>query len=76
MVFKPSATQLKGWVVILPWVDVHCAIYETYVVYWFSSDKCLIRGGGGVSLPWHAFTTCETALVYGSAMGICALCTM
>ena len=36
---------------------------------------CLIGGGGGVCLPWPS-TTCETALVYGSAMGICALCTM
>ena len=59
----------------LPWVYVHCTIYETYVVYWFSRDLCLIGGGGEVSLPWHS-TICETVLVYGSAMGICALCIM
>ena len=33
-------------------------IYETYLVYWFSRDLCLIGGGG-----WGQ-----------SAMGICALC--
>ena len=33
------------------------------------------RRGHGVSLQWHS-TTCETALVYGSAMGICSLCSI
>ena len=33
----------------LPWVDVHYAIYETYLVYWFSRDLCLIGGGVGQS---------------------------
>ena len=42
----------------LPWVYVHCAVYETYVVYWFSRDLCSIGGEG-----WGQ-----------SAMGICALC--
>ena len=29
-------------------------IYETYLVYWFSTDLCLIGGGDvmGVNLPW------------------------
>ena len=31
---------------------VHAAIYETYVVYWFSRDLCSLGGGGGVNLPW------------------------
>ena len=34
-----------------------------------------LEEAGGVSLPWHS-TICETALVYGSAMDICLLCTM
>ena len=28
------------------WVYVHCAIHETYVVYWFSRVLCWIGGGG------------------------------
>ena len=50
----------------LPWVYVHCAICETYVVYWFSRDLCLIGGGGGVNLPW-VYVHCviyETYLMY------------
>ena len=36
----------------------------------------MLDGGvGRVRLPWHS-TTCETALVYGATMDICALCTM
>ena len=73
MVFQRSILNWLG--VDLPYVYVHCAICETYLVYWFSRDICLIGWGGGVSLPWHS-TTCETAFVYWSAMGICALCTM
>ena len=74
--FPEICAQLEeGGGVNLPWVYVHCAIYETYLVSWFSRDLCLIGGGVGVSLPWHS-TICETALVYGSAMGIHALCTM
>ena len=38
--------------VSLPWVYVHSAIYETYLVQWFSRDLWSIGGGGGVSLPW------------------------
>ena len=34
----------------LTWVYVHSAIYETYLVYWFSRDLCSIGGGDGVSL--------------------------
>ena len=59
----------------LPWVYVICAICETYVVLWFSRDLCLIGGGDGVSLPCHS-TICETVLVYGSPISICALCTL
>ena len=33
--------------VSLPWVYVHASICETYTVYWFSGDLCLIGGGGG-----------------------------
>ena len=36
----------------LPWVCVHCAIYETYLVYWFSRHLCSLEGGGGVNVPW------------------------
>ena len=28
-------------------VYVHCAIYTTYLVYWFPTDICSIRGGVG-----------------------------
>ena len=35
----------------LPWGNVHCAIYETYLVSWFSRDLCLIGGGGGINVP-------------------------
>ena len=35
----------------LPWVYVHSAIYETYLVSWFSRHLCSIGGGGGVTLP-------------------------
>ena len=58
-----------------------CHRYMCIVLYvkliWCTGfqDICLIGGGDGVSLPWHS-TTCETALLYGSAMGICALYTM
>ena len=30
--------------------NLHSAINETYLVYWFSKDVCSIGGGGGVSL--------------------------
>ena len=29
--------------------NVHSAIYETYLVSWFSRDLCSIGGGGGPS---------------------------
>ena len=50
--------HLRG--VHLPWVCVHCAIYETYLVSWFSTDLCSIAGG-----RWGQ-----------SAIGICAFCYM
>ena len=37
-VFK--ASMLAWWGVNLTWVNVHCAIYETYLVSWFCSDLC------------------------------------
>ena len=46
-----------GGGVNLPWVYVHCAIHETYLVQWFSKDLCLIGGA-----EWGQ-----------SAMGICAM---
>ena len=40
-------------IVNMPWVYVHCAIHETYLVQLFSRDLCLIGGVGvGVNLPW------------------------
>ena len=41
-----------GGGVSLPWVYVHSSIYETYLVWWFPRDLCLIGWEGGVSLPW------------------------
>ena len=35
----------------LPWVYVHSAIYDSYLVYRFTRDLCLIRGGGELNLP-------------------------
>ena len=31
----------------MPWVYVHSAIYETYLVQWFSIDLCSIGEGVG-----------------------------
>ena len=39
-----------GGGVNLPWVYVHCTIYETYLVSLFSRNLCLIGGGSGVNL--------------------------
>ena len=57
-VFQRSMLNWRRGGVNLPWVYVHCAIYETYLVSWFSRDLCLIGEGG-----WGQ-----------SAIGICALC--
>ena len=45
--------------VTLTWVYVYSAIYETYLVQWFSRDLCLIGGGGAspsatyeITLTW------------------------
>ena len=49
MVFQISMLDwIKGWGVNLPWVYVHCAIYETYLVSWFSKDLCSLGGGGSI----------------------------
>ena len=46
--FPDIYAQLEvGGGVSLPLVDVHSAIYESYLVYSFSRDLLLIRGGGG-----------------------------
>ena len=51
--FPEIYAQLEeGGGVRLPWVYVNSAIYETYLVYWFSRDLCSIGGGNGVRLPW------------------------
>ena len=51
MVFQRSMLDWRrGRGVNLPWVYVHCAIYETYLVWWFSRDLCLIGGGGRGSI--------------------------
>ena len=65
----------RGVWVNLPWVYVHCAIYETSVVYWFSRDLCLIGGGGGVNLPWvylHCVIS-ETYLVSWFSRDLCSI---
>ena len=41
--------QLQG--VNVPWVYVHCAIHETYLVSGFCRDLCSIGGEWGVNLP-------------------------
>ena len=48
----------EGDRVRLPWVYVHSAIHETYLVLWCCIDLWLIRDGG-----WSQ-----------SAIGICAFC--
>ena len=53
MVFHRSMLNWRrGWRVNLPCLYVHCAIYETYLVSWISTDLCSIGGGGRVNLPW------------------------
>ena len=47
---RAMVDQRRGHGVSLPWVYVHSAIYETYLVQWFFRDLWL-TGGGGVSLP-------------------------
>ena len=48
MVLHRSIVQLEeGIGVSLPWVYVHSAIYETYLVQWCCIDLLLIRGGCG-----------------------------
>ena len=37
--------SMLDWGISLPWVFVHCAIYETYVVSWFCRDLSSIGGG-------------------------------
>ena len=37
--------SILNWGVSLPWIFVHCAIYETYVVSWFCRDLSSIGGG-------------------------------
>ena len=55
----------EGGEVTLPLVYVHSAIYDSYLVYWFSRDLCSIGGGGEVNLPWvyvHS-AICDSYLV-------------
>ena len=47
MIFQRSMLDWRRGGVNLPWVYVHCAIYETYLVSLFSRDLCLL---GGVAL--------------------------
>ena len=56
--------QLDG--VSLPLVYVHSAIYETYLVQWFSRDLCTIVGRVGVSLPWVYLHSA----IYETAFGV------
>ena len=49
MVFQRSMLAWRRDGVNLPWVYVHCAIFETYLVSWFSRDLCSIGGGVGQS---------------------------
>ena len=43
MVFQTSMFDWRG--VHLPWVYLHAALYETYLVKWYSRDLCSIGGG-------------------------------
>ena len=61
---------------------MHCAIFDTSLVYCFSRDLCSIEEGGGIvvymNLIWcNGFPDIYVQLKEGrghSAMGICALC--
>ena len=55
--------SILNWGVSLPWVFVHCAIYETYVVSWFCRDLSSI-GGGSIC---HRYM-CIVLYIYRSAM--------
>ena len=77
MVFQRSMLDWRrGRGFNLPWVYVHCAIYETYLVWWFSRDLCLIGGGGrGVNLSW-VYVHCaiyETYLVWWFSRDLCSI---
>ena len=77
MVFQWSMLDWRrGRGVNLSWVYVHCAIYETYLVWWFSRDLCSIGGGvGGVNLPW-VYVHCalyETYLVWWFSRDLCSI---
>ena len=53
MVFQTSILDLRRGGVNLPLVYVHCAIYKTYLVSWFSRHLCSIWGvGGRANLPY------------------------
>ena len=67
VVFKESVIHWKQSNV--PWVNVHCTIYETYLVLWFCRDLCSIGGGGAIC---HRYM-CIVLYTYRSAMR-CAKC--
>ena len=61
MVFQTSILDWRRGGVNLTWVYVHCAIYETSVVLWFSRHLCLI--GGGVGSICHGYI-CIVLYIY------------
>ena len=75
--FQRSMLDLGGggWV-NLQLVYVHCTIYETYLVSWFSRHLCCIGGGRGrVNLPYvYVFCTIyETYLVSWISRHLCSI---
>ena len=50
--------QLQG--ANLPWVYVHCAIYETYLVSWFCRDLCSFGGSICHRSMLHHYTSPAT----------------
>ena len=53
--FPDSYAQLGEGGVSLPWVYVHSAIYDSYLVYWFSRDLCSIGEEVGVGSICHGY---------------------
>ena len=67
MVFQRSMLNWRRWGgVNLPWLYVHCAIYETDLMSWFSQRSMLDwRRGGGIVLYMKLVWYNGFAEIYG-----------
>ena len=54
----------------LPWVYVYSAIYDSYLVYWFSRDLCPIGGGVGSICHGYMCILLYMKLMWCSGVGL------